>query len=484
MKNASSTKGLVMDLSVREDGFDFSSSIAEAMTSAGAEIAALNETADSIKALTPNCDKIDYGLAASSGVLCGIIDIFLVGEPGDSPLGIVTDQWVATKVVAFAESCQPGKRHFESLDAALRFLEQKFKVPYDQTGVGGFLKEKLRLTPGNHHFKSLAHNPSILGLFFSILDQFENTSHFISNGQLISLQQADEHWELRGANITSKLFCGFANWIGHLLSDVAGSSGSAARGNRGMGLPSPFWTWTNDLLAIKAILKDKLNLGEDEVGQRMNDLALSIFEKGYDARFQATQAIPVIVNDLLTRFMYAVRRLFNYFSTTSKDVRSFPLMWKHCEPFSNASVKRMLTVSHGTFCLLDVGEASVRAHATGGFSAEEFVLRLNIIGVGRFSISLYGEARRAAFVSLAKSEAEFAAKNSVIVSDYLEGLKFLAQEYDDSHLLSFVDDFKQGNYMSGFSKSVTLAKMRHVSPDESVQNKSDIDQYFRRRTDD
>ena len=29
-------------------------------------------------------------------------------------------------------------------------------------------------------------------------------------------------FELKGKNIVSKLFCGIANWIGHILSDIAG----------------------------------------------------------------------------------------------------------------------------------------------------------------------------------------------------------------------------------------------------------------------
>lgn len=197
------------------------------------------------------------------------------------------------------------------------------------------------MTAKNHHFRSLAHNPSLLGLFFSILDQFSNTSHFVTDGQLISLQQADEKWELQGSNIPSKLFCGFANYIGHLISDVSGSSSSAAKGNRGTGLPSPLWTWANDIIAIKS----KLGLKVTETDKAMNELALNIFEKGYDTRFQTAQAIPVFLNELLVRLIYAIRRLFRYFSNTPKTVRSLALMWKTCEPFSNATVKRMLTVA-------------------------------------------------------------------------------------------------------------------------------------------
>lgn len=477
MDNAIIKKDILLNLSVEDGGFDFSTSIADAMAKAETELVVLNETVDSIKGLKPDCDKLDYILATSSGALCGIIDIFLVGKPGESPLGNITDKWFVARTIDFAKLCNPEKKNFDSLDSALRFLEKKFKVPYDQTGLGDAGKTIFDLTAKNHHFKSLAHNPSLLGLFFSILDQFSNTSHFVTDGQLVSLQQADEKWELRGGNIPSKLFCGFANWIGHLISDVSGSSSSAAKGNRGTGLPSPLWTWTNDIIAIKA----KLGLSVTETDKTMNELALNIFEKGYDIRFQTAQAIPVFLNELLVRLIYAIRRLFRYFSEIPKTERSFALMWKKCEPFSNATVKRMLTVAHGTFCLVDVGDAVGRSLIAGGgtFNAVEFVLRLNVVGVGRFAISLYGETRRAISYNHAKKEFDFESKETVIISDYIEGLKILAHQYDDHHLLMFISDFEKSDaYIEAFGKSVTLAEVRNVPVNRILKSKPDIDKYF------
>lgn len=477
MDNAITKKDIFIDLTVENDGFGFSTSIADAMEKAEAELIALNETVDSIKALKPECDKLDYILAASSGALCGIIDIFLVGKPGESPLGDITDKWFAARTMDFAKLCHPEKKNFDSLDSALRFLEKEFKIPYDQTGLGDAGKAVFDLTAKNHHFKSLAHNPSLLGLFFSILDQFSNTSHFVTDGQLISLQKAGEGWELQGDNIPSKLFCGFANWIGHLISDVSGSSSSASKGNRGTGLPSPFWTWTNDIIVIKA----KLGLSVTETDKAINELALNIFEKGYDTRFQMAQAIPVFLNELLTRLVYGIRRLFRYFSETPRSERSFPRMWKKCEPFSNATVKRMLSVAHGTFCLVDVGDAVGRSFVAGGgtFNAVEFILRLNVVGVGRFAISLYGEARRTISYNHAKRESDFASREIVIVTNYIEGLKILTHQYNDSHLLTFISDFEKSDaYLRAFEKSVALAKLRNVSNNKILESKSDIDKYF------
>ena len=468
---------VVLDLSIEDDRFHFSTSIADALTQAQSDRTALNETIDSVKKLKPNCDKLDYALAASLGALCGVIDIFLVGKPGESPLGKITDGWFSARTIDFANLCYSGNGNFDSLDSALRFLEEKFKVPYDQTGLGDAGRDIFGLNAKNHHFKSLAHNPTLLGLFFSILDQFMDTSHFVTDGQLISLQEAMDGWELRGGNIVSKLFCGFVNWLGHLISDMSGSSSGVKSGSRGMGIPSPLWAWTNDVIAIKS----KLGFQITETDKSLNNIALRIFEKGYDFRFQATQAIPVILNELLVRFIYSIRRLFKYYTETPREKRTLELAWKACEPFSNATVKRMLTVAHGTFCLLDVGDATIRSFAAGGgnFNPVEFILRVNIVGVGRFAISLYGEAKMAITRHHVKVEADFASRELIIVNDYIDGLEYLSKLYDDAYLLTFVSDFEKSDaYIKAFEKSVALAKLRRVSESKILKSKTDINKYF------
>ena len=179
-------------------------------------------------------------------------------------------------------------------------------------------------------------------MFFSILNQFTNTSSFISEGELITLNNSDTEFELVGHNIPSKLFCGFVNWFGHLISDISGSSKSKGRG---MGIPSPIWSWTNDIIALKR----KLNIPVSEFDKSFNDLALKIFNEGYDIRFQTAQVIPVFLNEIIVRFIYSIRRMIGYFKSFSKEERNAKLLWEKCEPFSNVTVKRMLTVAHGTF---------------------------------------------------------------------------------------------------------------------------------------
>ena len=470
-------KAIILDLDFENNKYKFPNTISNALVEANDELYnledQLNETLETVKSLTPNCDKYDYILSACSGALCGIIDVFLVGKPGESPLGNITDEWFVNRTKDFAKICG-YKGDNDSLSSAINYLEKKFKVPYDQSVGGGTFKELINLTPSNHHFKSLAHNPTILGLFLSILNQFTNTSNFVANGELISLTNSDGSFELKGYNIPAKFFCGIANWIGHLISDISGSSGSKGRG---MGIPSPLLAWSNDVIAINR----KLNIPVSEFNKSTNELALRLFEKGYDVRFQATQVIPIFVNEMVVRFLYSIRRLIKYYSTTAKFNRSFPMLWKSCEPFSNATVKRMLTIAHGTFCLIDMSDAIINGFETGGgyFNVVAFFMRFNMVDVGRFTISLYGEAKRKIQKVHANNNAVFISRNKIIVDDYIEGLKTLADIYDDKSLLNFVNDFQNSNlYINGFNKTIELAKRRNVSEDKMMTSKTDIDLYF------
>ncbi|MDE5760046.1 MAG: hypothetical protein K2I11_03605 [Bacteroides sp.] len=469
---------VLLEISENDNNSNYTSNIEDALSQAKQDIKLLDETIESIKALKPDCDKIDYALAASSGALCGILDIFLIGKPDESPLGEITDKWFADKTTGFATFCgwKPVKE--AKLENAISFLESKFKIPYDQTRLGEAAKSVFGLDTdtSRHHFESLAHNPSILGLFFSILDQFTNESHFVIDGQLISLIEADKQFKLKGSNFVSKLFCGIINWFGHLTSDMSGSYKSAAKGNRGMGIPSPLWTWVNDIIVIKR----KLGIPESEFDKSMNQMAIDVFKEGFDIRFQTAQTIPVLINELIVRVFYAVRRMCHYYSNTPKEYRSIKQMWQLCKPFGNPTISRMLTVAHGTFCLVDVADATIRSFVAGGgnFNPIEFFLRLNLAGVGRLTISLYGETKREYSYRKAQKEAEFAQKTKIILENYIDGLNILKELYDDQEYLSFIDDLNKSKYITAFIKTGKIANLRGVPQDKILNNKESIDNYF------
>jgi hypothetical protein len=342
------------------------------------------------------CDKYDYLTAVGCGVIGGLIDVFLVGSPKDSFLGKWTDKQVDNVVTVFAKICgwKPKTGNEENVKSAIGFLEKKFKINYDQAnnngkhGAGGAVDG---MTSKNHHMKSLAHSPDIIGLFFSILNQFTSTSTFLSEGQLITINT--DTYELYGKDFFSKLFCGVVNWFGHIISDMAGSSGAKGRGS---GIVIPFF----ELFQI-------FNLGEFKIGKDRQDLATlatRVFQEGYDFRFGLAMAIPVILSEMLVRLIWAMRRRFEY---------KLPI--KECIPLNKYdNLRIMLIVSHGTLCVIDVSDAGIRS----GGDALNFFLHINIIAWYRFT-------------SLVLKEIFIRLGIAADIQQYLESIKIVNNQIHD-----------------------------------------------------
>ena len=319
-----------------------------------------------------NCDKYDYMIAGTCGVIGGIIDVLFVGKPGESDLGNFVDKKANDITMKFAEMLgwdreKARTKGSNELKSAIGFLENKFKINYDQSttngkkGTGGLVEN---LSSLNHHLKSLGHSPDLIGLFFSILNQFTNTSSFISNGQLITINT--DAFELQGGNFIAKIFCGFCNWLGPLMSDWVGSTGATGRGS---GIPIPFYELflLFDFGQFRYKPNDKK---KKEVLLSFAEVCTVVFQKGYDLRHGITMAIPVLITELLIRVMYTLKARFYH----EKD-------WKECIPNANIpELRRMLLVGHGTLCMIDAADAGIRS----GGNMVEFLLRTNLIGWVRF----------------------------------------------------------------------------------------------------
>ena len=319
-----------------------------------------------------NCDQYDYMIAGTCGVIGGLVDVLFVGMPGQSPLGNLTDDATNQAVQLFAKmnGWKGAKEGKDPTSSAIGFLERTFKVNYDHrhsADVDGLFK----MSTQNHHIKSLGHSPDLCGLFFSLLDQFNDTATFVGifdvindNGikvgetsKLIRVNTATN--ELQGGNLIAKIYCGFINWLGHLFSDVAGSSGALGRGS---GIPIPFYS-----------LLQFANFGS--FGQHRHSfatLAVKVFEAGYDFRHGMAMAIPVAITELLTRFMWSLKQKIYH----HKD-------WLDCIPLVNVpEVRRMLLVAHGTLCIIDGLDAGIKSAG----EPVQFLLRTNLIGWSRFSL--------------------------------------------------------------------------------------------------
>lgn len=307
-----------------------------------------------------HCDRYDYLAAAACGAMAGLVDIFLGSSPADSALSGWTDEQVDHAVMKFADYCgwSPRLGKEDSVASAIGFLEKKYPVNYDQAYATGS-DAIFDMSTKNHHLKSLGHAPDIVGLFFSIQNQFTETSTFISDGQLITIKS--DPIEMQGGDLISKLFCGVANWFGHIMSDVAGSSGASGRGS---GLAIPFY----ELFGL-------CDFGTFQVGQYRNTLAkvaTKVFQEGYDFRFGLTMAIPVVLCDLSIRLIWALRQHFYYHQPLEDCIPN------HRHP----SLRVMLLIGNGTLCLMDGADAALRS----GGNALLFFTRMNLIAWARFGL--------------------------------------------------------------------------------------------------
>ena len=323
------------------------------------------------------CDKYDYMLAATCGALSGIIDIcfvsFKLNTTGPknninvvdtSPMTKSADKIVDKAVTNFAKlmGWEGSKDGSDKLSSAIGFLERKYKINYDHRHTAD-VDSLFQMNTKNHHIMSLGHSPDIVGLFFSILDQFTNQAHFIANGKLVSV---DSDFKLKGGNFIAKIFCGFANWLGHLFSDIAGSSGTRGQfsDRRGSGIPIPFYS----LLQLLDFGKFKIN---DKDKGSFAQACVMAFQQGYDARHGLAMAVPVVICELLTRLMYSIKQKFYHAKS-----------WIESLPSTNKpEVVRMLLVSHGTLSLIDAGHAGLKS----GGNLVAFIMQSNVIAYARFA---------------------------------------------------------------------------------------------------
>lgn len=311
-----------------------------------------------------HCDQYDYMLSTTAGMISGIIDIIFVGGSNDGKakgstdergaLSKASDNWYKNIVLKYAQIDYKIRRSTgihtpdfpqkkpATIVQAVRYLEAQYKVPYDaqyDSRLNNIKKGQLGLSALNHHLKSLAHYPDLVGLFFSILNQFTNTGTYISNGKIITVSMSNNDFELQGTNTISKLFCGFVNWIGHLASDAVGSSGAVSENHRGSGLPIP-GTEVFQLLNFKISSNDR---------ETFSKLCTKVFERGYDNRHATAAKIPVAFNELLTRLLWALKQYFYHQKEVSEiiRIRNIP------------ELDRMLFCSYGVFAELDLTDASL-----------------------------------------------------------------------------------------------------------------------------
>ena len=217
--------------------------------------------------------SIDYVVAALCGGLAVIVDAFLVKVPKN--MAIVRD---GNKIL---QEGSPLTGLFRSIGidengkAAkwVETLEKWFKVGYDKS----IDPNVIGLNPSSHRLHNLAHDPSLLGLFFAIKDTVTGTFTCIDrNGCLIVEEIAESDF--------FKLIAAPIMWLGHLLSDVFTK----------VGIPIPGWCYLQ--------LMQFGSIGEKQ--RTISDMARYMYLNGYDLRHFASMSTINAVIELIIRIYY------------------------------------------------------------------------------------------------------------------------------------------------------------------------------------
>lgn len=343
-----------------------------------------------IALLSNQADNLDYLVAIGSGVLCGVLDVLWVGDFSlERGRGIASDEIdsLVTKTAKLL-GCKD-----DDVKSAVEFLEKKFPIPSDGNtpDFGGGLQ---------HHLRDFAHHPTIVGLIFSLLTQFTYRSYGTDvNGVFKIADVSEASKQFIGKDVPSKILFGTITWFFHLVSDVAGSSGSVGKSG-GTGIPGPLLALAKELSALPVF--KNINVGDnslsvflsklfngtllarhDESGKIIKDTVVK-----FDLRGElgvgielGRQAIPVAANECIVRSFYFIRRLA--MEIRENDICSVTglkqIEWSKVKPLNNPTISRMLTISTGVFTTVDVGEAII---------AQKYWVSINYVGIGRFAVAI------------------------------------------------------------------------------------------------
>ena len=410
---------------------DRKSAILQEISEVDARLTSINKKVDELNSqidiLTNHADGIDYAIAVTCGVVTGLIDSLFVGEWNFANAKAVSNKQINDKVMEFAKK-DPQYTEFVNnkrknndpnrLDSAIEFLEKKYKLPGDGAYKG--FKE-FGVTDATHHLDDFCHHPTLVGLICCVLVQFTGSATYRpSTGNVIKTSiEINEYGKLVSEDKWGKLLAGVINWFfnlaqtvanrkGHLLSDMAGSSTSAGKHNEGAGLPGGFLSLAKELSALPCF--EDTNFAENlrkayqnGIGSGAKQLDLGAFNSLFEgasskvdmrtemavAHELKRQALPVIINEILVRGIYFVRR----FIIEMKEKGSIlEIDWSKTLPFKNRTIVRMMTIATGTFTAVDMADAGIRAVVkSGGFNPAtlgNFVLNVNFVGVGRFAVAV------------------------------------------------------------------------------------------------
>jgi len=361
-------------------------------------------------------DKIDVSVSIASGALSAlIVDSFIVGDI----LLTNANEWGTKHVEQFVIDIAKHKDKngkVTDLYSAVKFLEENYKLPADslEHSFGG---------AAHHHLYDFSHHPTPIGWFFSIATQFTGTVYGTDKlGAFKPEKLASGGVDGLFQSPIEKIWNGTVTWFFHMVSDMAGSSGTIRKGGHGTGLPGPILSFLKEVSSNESIRKLVGKAGDtdrDKFSVMVQNLFNGRFladhtadgriikgtEVPFDLRTEiglghelTKQAIPIVINECVVRAFFSISRFVKELerigASSFDDLRNVD--FKAFLPFNNRELSQMLLIASSSFSAVDITAAGVKAAIKNpgnkyGF-AKDFLLGINYVGVLRLGLAGLGVA--------------------------------------------------------------------------------------------
>lgn len=263
-------------------------------------------------------DRYDITVAVVSGLLAGILDVFLVGVPAHPGfLGGKREEggWLSNLFKEESKHVLP--------DDKIKALEQAYKVSYDPSTNSRLAEKVAGLGPRTHRFQSVGHDP-VLGLIFGVRDVFMGEFTAIDKFGTVVVQKTADPL-LAGESVFVRIAEALETQLGHLASDVSTKAG----------LPAPLMPLLS-FLQVGHIGKHGYTVGE---------VARQMYRSGYDFRHFLAGSVPVMLSEVIVRLGFFV-----------KGMRSGKSLQQSIPSASSLTVRRQLLIAHSVATLVNAGK--------------------------------------------------------------------------------------------------------------------------------
>lgn len=356
-------------------------------------------------------DKWDVIVSVSSGAITAAIDVLWSSDISFAD----AHKWGSDKVDEFVISVAKSKGYKgKDIAGAIKKLEDDF--PMD----GDLLTNEFGSGP-QHHLRDFSHHPTPVGLIFSLLMQFTGKGYGTkTTGEFVTYDVPG--WKPK--NFCESVYSGTVAWLFHIISDIAGSSGTRRMEREGTGLPGPLLSLLKEMSAIPGIRSiagktDAKSSPNMEENYQFSVICSKLFngtllgehdengkpvlhkELKFDLRTElgivnesvkSKQYITVILNEVIVAAFYSVRRFMNEIREKSienlEQLKSIDM--KKCLPFRNEALDHMRMIASATFTSINLLSAGTKAAIKNkdnkaGF-ALDFLQGINYCGI--FSVAL------------------------------------------------------------------------------------------------